>query len=274
MNEEDNEQSKSRMTVLQCEDLNNRHQEAVLINDRPAAHDTPKKPEPKIVDDALNGQPLNAEIPDELARPMSPEVEIGENQKELDTSKTSEMSASILLANAEAQKDTDITKEMKKADEIDQTELDPTIAVVEKIKPLVDYDDTFTDVTQPTVEDSQNEDAHEDVDSDLTQEFVSLSEILTSQLDTSIPSEFKTDSDKEQPIEQTGKKDVKANVQAGKRKKKRLGNTGIVKKVKVKGKEITDEQREVDDKDVTDHDQTNDEVDAKIPLKGDKSAVK
>ena len=42
----------------------------------------------------------------------------------------------------------------------------------------------------------------------------------------------------------------------------------------MKGKEITDENKEEDDKEITDPDETKDELDTEQTLKGDKSAVK
>ena len=87
------------------------------------------------------------------------------------------------------------------------------INIPTKQKPLVDYDDTITDETQATVEDSAQEDGNEDADSDLTQEFVSLSEIPTSQLDTSIPSEFESDSGKEEGLHESEEKNVKEKVE-------------------------------------------------------------
>ena len=220
MNEEESERSQSRNTVSKAEDVKNNQQEAVSIIECPTAQNLPNKPGPEIGDETLNAHPLNAEITDHIAKPMSPGAEIIENAEELDTSQISEKSASILPANADAQNDEDKTILMKKDDVKDQSEVGATISVPDNIKPLVDYDDTFTDVTQPTVQDSENEDSHEESESDLTQEFVSLSEIPTSQLDTSIPSEFESDPDKEQPAEQSEKNKVKANVGCVKKKKK------------------------------------------------------
>ena len=236
MNEADSEQSQNRDIVSAAEDVKNNLQDAVSISEHTDAQEVQNKPEPELVDEPLQIPAVNAEITDDMTKPSSPPAEIIDNAEEIDTSHTSENSASILQANVSAQCDEKNKNLMAQKDEVASN-----IIVPDMIKPLVDYDDTFTDVTQPTVEDTENEKSHEESDSDLTQEFVSLSEIPTSQLDTSILSEFESDSNKEEGEKQSERKAVKDNAEDVKKKKKRLGNTGIVKKVKVKGKEITDD---------------------------------
>ena len=171
----------------------------------------------------MKNQPVNAEITDFTDKPLSPAAEIGDNENVLDTSHTSETSASILPANTDAQNDEAVTQPRNKEDVKDQKEVVANIAVPLNIKPLVDYDDTFMDggdVTQPTVKDSENEDTHEESDSELTQNFVSLSEIPTSQLDTSIPSEFESNSEQEQQVEKSERNNRKAAVEGEQKKKK------------------------------------------------------
>ena len=273
-NKEDTEWPTNLDTVPQAEDVKINQQTALPMSKQPIAQKIDKKPEPEIVVETLKEHHLNAEITEPIAKPMSPATEIVEKSKDLDTSQISEKSASILQANPEAKIDDNEIISMRKDDVTNKSEVGALITVPDKMKPLVDYDDTFTDVTQATVEDSANEDAHEDSDSELTQEFISLSEIPTSQLDTSIPSEFESDSNKDEAVEKSEENKVKGNVVGEKKKKKRLGNTRIVKKVKVKRKEITDDNKEIHDKEITDHDETRDELEAEQTLKGEKSAVK
>ena len=139
---------------------------------------------------------------------MSPSAEIAENCTESDTSEISEKSASILKSKAEENTDEDKTGLMNKDVVKDQNEVSAPSNIQTKLKPLVDYDDTFNNETQETVEDSVHEDGHEDSESDFNQELGTLSEIPTSQLDTSIPSEFDSDSDKEAALDDSEGKEA------------------------------------------------------------------
>ena len=75
----------SRNTVSKAEYVNKNQQEAVLISDQPTAKNRKHNPEDEIVDEILNANPVNAEITDPIDDPLSPEAEIVENAKELDT---------------------------------------------------------------------------------------------------------------------------------------------------------------------------------------------
>ena len=223
MNDKVNERSQSEITCSQTEDEKNNQQEAASIRERPAAQNSTNQPEHEIVDEGLKNHPLNAEITDSLNKLMSPAAEIAENDKDVDTLHISENSTSILPANADALNDEAATLPMEKENVNNRNEVGGNITVPLNIKPLVDYDDIFTDggdVTQPTVKDSENEDTPEESDSELTQEFVSLSEIPTSQLDTSIPSEFESNSEKEDTVEKNERNNGKADVEGEKKKKK------------------------------------------------------
>ena len=219
-NKEDTDQPPSRNTVSEAEYVTNNQQKALLMNDQPSANNRKHNPEDEIVDDTLRVQPVNAKITDRNDNLLSPAAKIAENGKDLDTSQISEKSASILPADVAAQNEEEKTVVMKLSDVEDKSDVGGPLTAQSQIKPLVDYNDTFTDVTQATVEDSANEDAHEESESDLTQDFVSLSEIPTSQLDTSIPSEFESDSDKEETVKESEEKKVQSKVDGEKKEKK------------------------------------------------------
>ena len=273
-NKEESDRAHSKMTTSAAEHVTNNEPNADLMTAQPSANMREAIPQNEIVDDTLKVQPLNADITDAVENPVSPPAEIGDKGNELHASDIWETSASILPGNVAGNNDEEKAVVKKPTDVEDTTDIGGTLTGQPQIKPLVDYDDTFTDVTQPTEDDTRNENVHDDSDSDLTQDFVSLSEIPTSQLDTSIPSEFEDDSGKEETENESDGKKVDSKSVVGKKKNKRLGNTGIVKKVNVKGKEITDEKKEEDDKEITDLDETKDEMQTEKKLKGDKSSVK
>ena len=274
MNKEENDRPQSKITTSEADYVTNNEPNAVSMTDQPSAQNSQHNPQDEMVDDTLKVKPLNADITDAIDNPLSPAAEIADKANDLDTSQISETSASILPGDVAGQNEEEKTVVKKPTDVEDTSDIGGPLTAQSQIKPLVDYDDTFTDVTQATVDDITNENGHEESDSDLTQDFVSLSEIPTSQLDTSIPSEFEDDSGKEETVKESEEKKLHSKVDGEKKKKKRLGNTRIVKKVKVKGKEITDENKEEDDKEITDPDETKDELETEKILKGDKSAVK
>ena len=126
-------------------------------------------------------------------------------------------------------------------------------------KPLVDYDDTFTEGTPSNNNTNEVPSETDGSDVELPDDILQLSEIPTSQLDTSLPNETELSSEEDGKTEG---KNVKTERNKG-RKNKRLSNTGIVKKVKIMEKETTDNEDETKD--------TADEVTtkkiAKKPLK-------
>ena len=271
---EESDRAQSKTTTSEAEHVTNNEQNADLMTAQPSGNNSEGSPPNEIVDDTLKVKPLNGDITDGVENPVSPPAEIGDKGDELNASDIWETSPSILPCNVAGNNEEEKAVVKKPTDVEDTTDIGGTLTGKSQIKPLVDYDDTFTDVTQPTEDDTRNENMHDDSDSDLTQDFVSLSEIPTSQLDTSIPSEFEDDSGKEETEKESDGKKVDSKSVVEKKKNKRLGNTGIVKKVNVKGKEITDEKKEEDDKEITDLDETKDEMQAEEKLKGDKSSVK
>ena len=219
-NKEESDRPKSRITTSEAEYVTNNEPNAVLMTDQPSANNSEHNPQDEMVDDTLKVKPLNADITDAIDKPLSPAAEIADKANELDTSQISETSASILPGDVAGQNEEEKTVVKKPTDVEDTSDIGGPLTAQSQIKPLVDYDDTFTDVTQATVDDTTNENGHEDSDSDLTQDFISLSEIPTSQLDTSIPSEFEDDSGKEETVKESEEKKVDSKVDVEKKKKK------------------------------------------------------
>ena len=219
-NKEESDRAQIKITTSEAEYVTNNEPNAFLMTAQPSANNSEHNSQDEIVDDTLKVKPLNADITDAIDNPLSPAAEIADKANDLDTSQISETSASILPGNVAGKNEEEKTVVKKPTDVEDTSDIGGPLTAQSQIKPLVDYDDTFTDVTQPTEDDTKNENVHEDYDSDLTQDFVSLSEIPTSQLDTSIPSEFEDDSGKEETVKESEEKKVDSKIDVEKKKKK------------------------------------------------------
>ena len=203
----------------------------------------PKPDEADIVDPGHVVMQPAAEIYDAMKGPMSPGSEIGENGSEADNSQVSEVSTSILPTSVEMNimppREVILKQNSEKKSTV-QTNEDKQITCT---KPLVDYDDTFTEGTPSNNNTNEVPSETDDSDVELPDDILQLSEIPTSQLDTSLPSETELSSEEDGKTEE---KKVKTERNKG-RKNKRLGNTGIVKKVKIMEKETTDNEDETKD---------------------------
>ena len=163
-----------------------------------------------------------------------------DNGSELDNSQVSEVSTSILPMNVDLNiippSECTVRQKSENTSKVKQTE----DKIITSTKPLADYDETFTEGTPSNNNTNEDHSEMEDSEVELPDDILQLSEIPTSQLDTTLPSEMELSSEEDGKTEETS---VKKELNKG-RKKKRLGNTGIVKKVKIQEKEITDNKDE------------------------------